>query len=116
MTLNRISVRTHILPVFCFDYYDFVDKRLSLCLTCVVVMIKHVNLISIEAYIIALIFINFKSANIILNCYSKSPMLKINTTDLIDHLERKEIGTALGFPTILSFYIRRGVKSVILLD
>jgi ABC-type cobalt transport system substrate-binding protein len=34
--------------------------------------------------IIALIFINFKSANIILNCYSKSPMLKVNTTDLID--------------------------------
>jgi hypothetical protein len=34
--------------------------------------------------IIALIFINFKSANIILNFYSKSLMLKINTTDLID--------------------------------
>jgi hypothetical protein len=25
---------------------------------------------------------------------------------LFSHLERKEIGTALGFPTILSFYIR----------
>ena len=37
-----------------------------------------------EGCIIALIFINFKSANIILNCYSKSPMLKINATDLID--------------------------------
>ena len=27
---------------------------------------------------------------------------------LFSHLERKEIGTALGFPTILSFYIRGG--------
>ena len=38
----------------------------------------------VRTNIIALIFINFKSANIILNIYSKSLMLKINTTDLID--------------------------------
>jgi hypothetical protein len=37
-----------------------------------------------------------------------------NVLKLFSHLERKEIGTALGFPTILSFYIWRGVKSVIL--
>jgi hypothetical protein len=40
----------------------------------------------------------------VLTIADSTPVLKI-------WLERKEIGTALGFPAILSFYIRRGVNN-----
>jgi hypothetical protein len=43
-SLEINELKSHV----CFDQNDIVDKRLSLCLTCVVVMIKHVNLISIK--------------------------------------------------------------------
>jgi hypothetical protein len=45
--------------------------------------------------------------------YVISEIEKEKCFKLFSHLERKEIGTALGFPTILSFYIRRGVNNYI---
>jgi hypothetical protein len=51
----------------------------------------------VRTNIIALIFINFKSANIILNFYSKSIMLKINTTDTSNFILLFVTLRSLGF-------------------